>query len=256
MQTAALHALDLDGTYELRSVRADELQAFVQELRDGAYRGCNVTMPHKAAVASLCDELEDDASVLGVSNTVTAEDGRLYGANTDVEGFATGLRHAGLWPAPDARVVVVGAGGAAAAVTLALARVPAGHVTLVARNIRRAESVLERAAPGVPSAVVAWSPDAADAALLDADILVNATPLGRDDLPFDLAQLRSSCTVADVRYRPRPIALIAAAVALGHPATDGFEMLLSQGMLSLRRWTGLDPPWDVARDALLRALDA
>lgn len=256
MQTAALRALHVDGAYELRSMRADEVPAFAQELRDGAYRGCNVTMPHKAAMAALCDELEGDAAVLGVTNTVTVEDGRLSGANTDVEGFATGLRHAGLWPAPGARVVVLGAGGAAAAVTLALARAPAGHVTVVARSGGRAAALLERAAPHVPHDVVGWSTGAADVALPAADIVVNATPLGRDDLPLDLARLRPSCTVADVRYRPRPIALVDAAVAAGHPATDGFEMLLSQGMISLRRWTELEPPWDVARAALLGALGA
>lgn len=254
MQNAALRALGIDGTYEVREMQPGDLPGFMARVRAGDYQGCNVTIPHKAAVAALCDELEDDASVLGVCNTVLADAGALRGTNTDVAGFTAALQRAALWPAPGAAAVVFGAGGAAAAVSLALARVPVAQLTLVARSPDAAAATMRRAAGDVPHAAVGWSRSAAAGALATADIVVNATPAGLGDLPLDLHDLRPSCTVADVRYRPRPVDTVVAAAAAGLRACDGVEMLLWQGMLSLRRWTGMEPPWDAARAALLEAL--
>lgn len=262
MQTAALHAAGIEGSYELRDVGASELPAFFEAMRGGAYTGCNVTIPHKAAAAALCDRLEGDAGRLGVANTIRLHDGHLVGTNTDAEGFAMALRQAGLLPPPGSRAVVFGAGGAAAAVALALARVPLGRLTVVARRVHVAAEVARRSAPpaqGVIAVTAAWGAPPGEgpaAALREADIVVNATPLGVDDLPITLHELRPSCTVADVRYRPRPVDLVAAAAASGHPACDGAGMLLCQGMLSFATWTGLAPPWEAARAALMDALGA
>lgn len=254
MQNAALRALHIDGTYEVCDLDRTALAGFVSRMRDGAYKGCNVTIPHKAAMAALCDELEDDAAVLGVTNTVVVDEGRLRGTNTDAGGFAMALQRAGLAPAPGAHAVVFGAGGASAAVTLALARLPVARLTVVARHPAAAANMLARAAPGVSRATAGWTPGEVAGALHTADIVVNATPVGLADLPLDLDRLRRSCTVADVRYRPRPVDLVVAAAAAGLRACDGVDMLLCQGMLSLRRWTAMDPPWDAARAALMGAL--
>ncbi|HEX6539046.1 MAG TPA: shikimate dehydrogenase [Candidatus Dormibacteraeota bacterium] len=256
MHNAALQALHIDGTYEVCDLDRQALREFASRMRGGAYQGCNVTIPHKAAMAALCDELEDDAAVLGITNTVVADQGGLRGANTDVAGFATALRQADLWPEPGGDAVVFGAGGAAAAVALALARVPVGRITVVARTPGTAAAMLARAAPGVSCAEAGWTRAEAAGALHTADIVVNATPVGLDGLPLDLTRLRRSCTVADVRYRPRPVDVVAAAAAAGLRSCDGAGMLLCQGMLSLRRWTDMEPPWDVARVALLEALDS
>jgi shikimate dehydrogenase len=85
--------------------------------------------------------------------------------------------------------------------------------------------------------------------------VVNATPGGLAALPLRLDRLGAGCTVIDLRYRPRPVDLVAAAREAGLRACDGLEMLLQQGMLSFRRWTGLEPPWEEARAALLAAVD-
>ena len=256
MQNAALDAAGVEGVYERRELTADELPDFMEEMRRGAYRGCNVTIPHKRLAAELCDRLEGDAALLGVTNTVTVDGRQLIGANTDAAGFALSLRRAGLTPGAHARAVVLGAGGAAAAIVLALARLRVSRLTVVARDLEAAVAIARDAAPDVPSVAVQWNRNDARGALADADLVVNATPVGLHSLPIDVHNLRASCTVADVRYRPRPVDLVAAAAAAGKPAVDGVGMLLCQGMLSFSRWTGLEPPWDAAQAALLGALAA
>ena len=255
MQTAALHAAGLEGSYERREVTAAELPGFLEAMRRGAYRGCNVTIPHKRLAAELCDSLEGDAALLGVTNTVSVDGARLVGANTDAAGFALSLQRAGLTPGPGAHAVILGAGGAASAVVLALARLGVGRLTMVARRHEAARAIARDAAPGIASVAVEWSGDDARRELAEADLVVNATPAGLHSLPIDVHNLQPSCTVADVRYRPRPVDLVAAAAAAGHPALDGVGMLLCQGMLSFRRWTGLEPPWGAAEAALLDAIN-
>ena len=256
MQTAALRAAGLAGTYERRELATAELPEFMDSLRRGAYQGCNVTIPLKRPAADLCDVLEGDAKLLGVVNTVVADGTRLVGANTDANGFAMSLQRSGLRPASGARAVILGAGGAATAVALALARLGIGRLTLVARKSEAAVAVARAAAPGIPFGAAEWTWSSAGGPLSEADIVVNATPVGLHGLPIDVHNLRGSCTVADVRYRPRPVDLVAAATAAGHRALDGAGMLLCQGMLSFQRWTGLEPPWDAAEAALTDALEA
>ena len=256
MQNAALRAADVDGTYERREVAAAHLPEFMDSLRRGAYHGCNVTIPHKKRAAELCDQLEGDARRLGVTNTVIVDGTRLVGANTDALGFALSLQRAGLEPAHGAQAVVLGAGGAAVAVALALSRLGIGRLTVVARHPEAAGVVARVAAPGIPADTAEWSSASAAGPLSDADLVVNATPVGLHEMPIDVHRLQPSCTVADVRYRPRPVDLVAAAAAAGNPALDGVGMLLCQGMLSFRRWTGLEPPWGAAEAALMDALAA
>jgi shikimate dehydrogenase len=256
MQSAALQAAGVDGTYERCEVTAAALPGFMEAMRRGAYRGCNVTIPHKRLAAELCDSLEGDAQVLGVTNTVAVDGACLVGANTDAAGFALSLQRAGLSPAPGARAVILGAGGTAAAVALALARLRVAHLTVVARHLEAAVAIARDAAPDIPSMAVEWNRNDARRPLAEADLVVNATPVGLHSLPIDIQKLQASCTVADVRYRPRPVDLVIAAAAAGNAALDGVEMLLCQGMLSFRRWTGLEPPWDAAEAALVGALAA
>jgi shikimate dehydrogenase len=254
MQTAAMRACDLEGTYDLRDLAPAAVPSFVQELRDGVYDGCNVTIPYKAMLASACDQLTGDAALVGAVNTIVVDSNGLTGENTDAAGFERALETAGLWPPSGCRAVVLGAGGAAAAVTLALTRAPAAAVRVVARNPAAAEALASRLTTGADIQAVRWEEETVRATLANSDIVVNATSAGLAELPFVVRHLPASCTVADVRYRPRPVDLVAAAAAAGHRACDGLEMLLQQGMLSFTRWTGLTPPWAAARAALLEAV--
>lgn len=258
MQEAALRASGRQGSYELVNVDPAGLPGVLRDLRAGRWRGANVTAPYKRAISAVCDDLEGDAVVTGAVNTLTVtQQGRLAGDNTDAAGFELGLSANRLWPVPESRAVVVGAGGAAAAVLLALSRVPVLRVSVVARRINAARQLIdELAAAGVPGemAVALWDEDYLEPILRSADVVVNATSAGLDAMPFSPAHLQASCTVADVRYRPRPVDLVAAAEAEGLRACDGTDMLLHQGMLSFRRWTGEEPPYAAARAALDAAL--
>jgi shikimate dehydrogenase len=250
MQNAALRAGGLDWEYSIRDVSAAELPGVLDTLRRGEARGANVTIPHKRAVAALCDSLVGDAALTGAVNTVVVRDGSLEGHNTDVEGLELALRHEGLWPEPGAAVVVLGAGGAAAAAVLALARSQPAAITVAARRPGAADRLKFFSA--------SWNAEAIGDRLRSAGtaILVNATPAPLAELPVDLPALPDGCIVIDLRYRPRPVDLVAAARARGLRAADGLEMLLQQGMLSFALWTGMEPPAGVARMALREAVGA
>jgi shikimate dehydrogenase len=258
MQEAALHATGRQGSYEIVDVDAAGLPGVLRDLRAGRWRGANVTTPYKFAMASVCDQLEGDALTTGAVNTITVEaDGRLLGDNTDAIGFEMALSGRRLWPVPGSRALVVGAGGAAAAVLLALSRVPVVRSTVVARRINAARALIDGlAAGGVVGdmAVGLWDEDYLERLVATADIVVNATSAGLAAMPFNPAGLQASCTVADVRYRPRPVDLVAASLEAGLRSCDGVDMLLHQGMLSFRRWTGDEPPYDAGRRALDNAL--
>lgn len=249
MQNAALRACGLDWEYAIRDVPPDALGDVLAEMREGSLvRGANVTMPHKRTVAEACDELVGDAAITGAVNTVMVVDGRLVGDNTDARGLESALRADGLWPSAGASVVVLGAGGAAAAALLAFSRAQPGRIHLAARRPETARQLL----PQFGAAALAFEPGPVARALRGAPhgVLVNATPAGLSSLPVDVGALPESCTVVDLRYRPRPVDLVAAARARGLRACDGLGMLLHQGMLSFARWTGLEPPWAAARAAL------
>ncbi len=254
MQEAALRARGVEGSYRIVDVAPGELGAALARLRGGAARGANVTIPHKLAVAAACDRVEGDAALTGAVNTVVVEEGRLLGFNTDAAGLEGALRAAGLWPSPGGEAVVLGAGGAAAAAMLALGRVPVSRLWVAARRPEAAVELAGRLAAVVDAAPAPWDAGALEPLLGRAATVVNATPTGLAALPLRLDRLGAGCTVVDLRYRPRPVDLVAAATAGGLRACDGLEMLLHQGMLSFRRWTGLEPPWEVARAALLAAV--
>lgn len=254
MHEAFMRACGVEGGFELCDVSERDLPALLVRLRAGGYRGCNVTMPYKATLARACDELEGDGARLSAVNTLTWEGGRLVGGNTDPIGFERALRAQGLAPQPGFRGLVLGAGGAAAAVCLALDRLSAAEITVVARSASAARALAQRVRPGAAVRVAGWSPDLAAPHLPGLSIVVNATPVGLSLLPLHPRRLPPSCTVADVRYRPQPVDLVAAAREEGCPAVDGREMLLQQGALSFERWAGIPPPLEAGRNALEAAL--
>ena len=256
MHQAALAASGRNGSYDIVDVAPQMLPAVLRDLRAGRWRGANVTIPYKYALAAACDVLEGDALLTGAVNTITVEtDGHLVGDNTDAAGFEMGLSTRRMWPVPGSRAVVMGAGGAAVAVVLALSRVPVLRTVVVARRINTARALsdrLEKVEADISLAL--WDEDYLARHMATADIVVNATSIGLAGLPFAPAKLQASCTVADVRYRPRPVDVVVAAREAGLRACDGTDMLFHQGMLSFHRWTGEEPPYQAARLALDEAL--
>jgi len=207
-------------------------------------RGLSVTLPHKEDTAAAVDELSATAAALGAANTVVVVgDGRLRGENTDAAGFLASLADAEVDVA-GRRCVVRGAGGAARAVVWALAGAGATEVVVVpGRDRARAQATASLAGD------VGRVGTAAEVA--GAGIVVNATPLGLDggpDLAVDPALLGPGQVVVDLIPRPTT-ALLEAAGARGAQAVDGLGMLVHQGALAFRMWTGCEPPLDVMRAA-------
>ena len=256
MQRAALHARDIPGDYTVLDVTPDDLPGVLGQLRSGELGGCNVTIPYKAALAAACDRLEGDAAICQAVNTLLIHDGELIGDNTDARGFELALSHLRLRPEPGGRALVLGAGGGAAACVLALCRMRVEEVVVVARRPEQAEELCLRVSPDSARPLAWHDTDAIAIAAGEADMVVNAAATGVGGIPLTVDVLPSRCVVADLRYRPRPVDVVAAARARGLRATDGVEMLLFQGMLSFQRWTGADPPWHAARAALEQALAA
>lgn len=232
-----LEKLGIDGEYRARHVLPGSLADFFAKARtDAAWRGCNVTIPHKIAVLDLVDDPGDVRNSIGAMNTVLRQpNGSVIGTNTDAAGFFAPLADL---PLAGAHVAVIGTGGAAHAVLFALARARVGSVTLLARSVLKGAALLARF--GLRGEVVALS-----AKLPPVALLVNASPLGMIGQPpllLDLSPLPDAAIVYDLVYAPLDTALLAAADARGLRVIDGIEMLIGQAAIAFELFFGAAAP--------------
>ena len=251
IHNAAFEALGLDWTYVALPVEPGSVSAAVAGLRALGVAGANVTMPHKEAVADALDELTDDAERLRAVNTIELRGGRMVGHNTDAPGFARFLeRDAGFDPA-GRTAVLFGAGGAARACGLALARAGLTRLVVALREPARA-APLAAALDGFPTELQAVTFDrASDQA---ADLVINATPLGAHGETLPLPALRGDAIFVDLLYRPAVTPAQHAAREAGAGAFGGLGLLLHQAALSFELWTGQVPPLEVMSAAAVAAL--
>jgi shikimate dehydrogenase len=255
MHDAAFDAAGIDGRYVLLELEPDAVEAAVAEARGEGWLGLGVTAPYKQVVASLVDEVEPDALTIGaVNNVVRTNGGQLIGFNTDAPGFRAGVELAMGRSLEDARVVVMGAGGAAHAVVYACLDAGARSVVVGNRTVARAASLVQRFGDvwqGSLTALAADDPTLADA-LAGADLAVNATTVGMIDPGATIAieRLGPDATVFDLVYVPAETPLVAAARARGLRAANGSEMLIAQAAIAFERWTGVGGMADVMRQAV------
>jgi shikimate dehydrogenase len=253
IHNAAFRAVDLDWAYLAFEVPADGGAAAVEAMRALGIDGLSVTMPLKAEVAAAVDALSPDAEALAAVNTVVRQGTVLVGENTDGAGFVNALRiDEGFDPA-GRRCLVVGAGGAARAVVRALATSGAREVVVAARRPEAAAEAVALAGGVGRTGTV----DEADAA----DLVVNATPLGMQDvielepvLPVPEQRLGPGQVVADLVYHPLITPFVAAARRRGAVAVNGVGMLLHQAAVAFRLWTGEDAPLDAMSAAVVAEL--
>lgn len=259
MHNAALAQLGLEVTYEALRTSAAELPARVEALRGPEFLGANVTLPHKQAVVPLLDALEDAAAQIGAVNTIyKADDGALTGANTDAPALLDDLTEAGFNP-QGARVVLLGASGAARAAAYALAHTRIEALVVANRSLERAEELLADLLLAIsdqdgltifgeaPPPLIALSladPELAEE-LAVCDLLINATAVGWQpgETPLPDPPVGPDCLVYDMVYRPTRF--LAEAAARGAQTRDGRGMLVRQGALALTRFTGRVAPVDV-----------
>lgn len=248
IQNAAIEAAGVDGVYVAMQAREDQLAGLIQGIaRSGG--GGNVTLPHKERAASLLDRPNSTVRRTGACNTFWAEeDGTVVGDNTDVEGFRRALAEFLAKGAEGARVLMLGAGGAARAALVGLLEDGVDEVRILNRSVERARAVSRRI--GGERVRVVASPD--DLAGEDFDLVVNATRLGLsadDPLPLDLESVGQVGGVFDMVYGDDGTPFVAAARARGIPATDGHEMLIHQGAVAFERWWGVPAPLQAMRAA-------
>jgi len=251
IHNAAFAALGFDWVYVPMPVHPLQLFTALDGLAALGFAGANVTMPHKAAVADLVDDPSEDARRLHAVNTIVCHGDRLRGENTDAPGFERFLQiDAGFDPS-GRHALIFGAGGAARACALALARSGVASITVAARKTVHVTEVAEALEGfGVPVEAVAFEA----AAGVKADVVVNATPLGARGETLPIPPLDEGSLVVDLLYHPAVTPLQVQARAAGAAAFGGVGLLLHQAALSFQMWTGQPPPLEVMSAAALAAI--
>jgi shikimate dehydrogenase len=248
IHNAAFEAAGLDWRFVALEVAPGDCARALDGMRALGLGGLSVTTPHKDDVAALVDERSDDAAALAAVNCVVpVGGGRLRGENTDGPGFVAALREAGADPA-GRRCCVLGAGGAARSVVLALARAEAGEVVVVNRTPAKADAAAALAGP------LGRVGRAADE-VREADLIVNATSVGMGDgggIPLDPSLLRDGQIVAELVVHPVRTPLIEAATQAGCTVIDGVGMLVHQAAVAWELWTGAPPPLAAMQAAVRR----
>jgi shikimate dehydrogenase len=257
MHESAASALGIELRYERFEVAPDELADAVERKHEAGIDGYNLTVPHKEAIMALIDEVAPAARAIGAVNTVARVDGRYIGHNTDAPGLVRSLEEAGV-QVGDARVVVVGAGGAARAAVVGLANAGASEITVLSRRPEQGEALVRSLGAHVECALDAAPLSEASWSFETATLLVQATSATLESNPGAFAfaaalpidALPAEAAVVDMVYKPLKTSVLTRAEERGLSIVDGLGMLLHQGAIAFEMWTGFEPPLDVMRSAL------
>ncbi len=243
----------IDGSYEAIDVAPADLPAFFERLRRGEFAGGNVTIPHKEAVFALCDSVDPLATTIGAVNTLVVRDGKVHGTNTDYLGFLGNLdANAPGWSDGPNDALIIGAGGAARAVLVALRRRDGGKVHVLNRTLEKAQALVDE----IDGPFEAHGFDAFPALARHIGLVVNTTSIGMHGSRFDwldLGLLAETTLVTDIVYTPLVTPLLADAEAHGLKTVDGLGMLLHQAVPGFEAWFGTRPSVTPALRALVQA---
>ena len=260
IQQAALDHLGIDARYEAWPVPPEQLADKVSRMRSDDVLGGNVTVPHKEAVIPLLNSLDRWAESVGAVNTIVNRDGEMCGYNTDSHGFVQGLKEAS-FEASGAGVLILGAGGAARGVVLALAELKVKSIAIANRTAGRAEklaSELEGKVPRVKTLALDGGTLGPEA--LRSNLIVNCTSLGmkhspqEPDTPLGAEYFSQGSLAYDLVYNPLETPFLREAKRAGARTMGGLTMLVHQGVAGFKLWTGRDAPADVMMKAAESAL--
>lgn len=257
MQNAAFERLGLNWCYLPFLVVKEQVGAAVEAVRALNLVGINVTMPFKEAVIPFLDEVTKEAGFVQAVNTIHQAHGRLTGYNTDGEGFVRSLKDDASFETAGATVFLLGAGGAARAIANSLAKYGVSSVTILNRTVDSAiefSQGLKKRFPHLETNPRSFKNEFYSL-LKDADIVINATPLGRvsmKEMPISAGNLTPGQFVCDLATSPKT-AFLEAARERGCRTLDGLGMLVYQGAAAFKIWTGLDAPVEVMWEATRRA---
>ena len=256
MEEAGFAAKGLDFRYLTIKVNEGDLGAAMQGLRAMHMRGINLTIPHKVEVLKYLDELSEAAEIIGAVNVVVNNDGKLWGENTDGKGFLTSLKDAGV-SLQCKTIMILGAGGAARAISVECALAGAGKIIIANRDSKRGQALVDLLKEKTPAAVeyIPWQ--GAIAVPQGTHILVNATSVGlfpninqKPDINYD--SITSDMVVTDVIFNDPNSLFLQAAAARGAQTINGLGMLVNQGALNFTLWTGEEAPLEIMTEALKR----
>ncbi len=258
MQNAAFSVAGLNYVYVPFRLPRGSARACAVAMREMGIRGLNVTVPHKVDIIPFLDWVDPCALRIGAVNTIVNDAGVLQGHNTDAAGFMRGLEGGGV-DVRGRRVIVVGAGGASRAVTMALVDGGAA-VTVLNRDADRAAALAADVSrnAGCPMEHSRLDEESLTVALRGASLLVNTTTVGmhpRTEMsPVGAEHLRRDLTVCDIVYNPPETMLLRQARECGARVISGVEMLVGQGALAFELWTGVPAPVEVMRSAVREEL--
>ena len=250
MVEAAYRHHGLDARYLNCDVLAADLGAAVRGAAAMGWAGFNCSLPHKVAVVEHLDGLADSAAVIGAVNCVVRRDGAYIGENTDGQGFIDALRE--VRDPAGASIVLFGAGGAARAVAVEAALAGATSITVVNRDAGRGWTLAALLSERTPAEAELITWNRTFAVPEDTDIVINATSIGLFPdvdarLDLDPETLRPGMVVADIIPNPPRTPLIREAEARGCTVLDGLGMLVNQGAIGVRHWTGVEADRTVMR---------
>jgi shikimate dehydrogenase len=262
-QQSALDYYHLDIRYEVWETSPGEIGSTVVKLREPQNLGANVTVPHKEAVLPLLDELDNMASLIGAVNTIAKRDDRLIGFNTDAYGFVEALGKVGHFDPRGKSAVILGAGGAARAISFALVNKGVSSLIIINRTLERAKTLADSLRSYIRNsslrseglkteiAVSPWYEANMPYTLSHCHLIVNCTTTGlryssqEGQSPLSIEMIPKGALVYDLVYNPSPTPLLQLAQKAGARTLSGLAMLVYQGAASFELWTGRKAPIDI-----------
>lgn len=254
-----LEKYQIDGTYDAIRIEKNNLLTDVQKLVDQGFAGFNVTIPHKEEIFKLCDYRSKSANITGAVNTVIiTKDGKLFGHNSDVDGFLNNLKNS----QPDFDLknktsFVIGAGGAARAIVYGLIKSGVNKIFITNRSFERAEKLIadfNNFSAKNSCEIKFLNLENFSKKLSDCDLLVNSTALGmvgQEKLELDLENLNKAAIVYDIVYKPLITDLLALAQKRGNKIVTGIGMLIQQALIGFEAWFGKKPEVDNQLEKIL-----
>jgi len=251
IHNAAFRELNLDCTYIAYKVPKGELVAGIESLKKIKISGFNVTIPHKVEMVKLLDNVDEVCSVVGATNTVSYENGKLMGYNTDMEGFLDPIRKRNL-PIKDSNILLLGAGGATRAIIAGFAKEKAKKITIANRTLQNANYMVQFAHKiGIDANAITI--DQVGESASEYNFIVNSTSVGMKDESslISTKKINEKSVVYDIVSKPINTDLIKQSKKNGATIIYGYEMLLGQAARAFKIWHGIDAPYETMKKSIL-----
>jgi len=257
MQNAAFKHLSINAEYKLFSLQEKELPDFFKDFKKNNICGLNVTVPYKQKVQPFLDKISPEAKLIGAVNTIRCTSVGLEGFNTDGDGFLKHLKEDLKFNPQGKTIAVLGAGGASRAVSVSLARCGPKKIALYDIEKEKLIGLAAHLKDNFKGTQIIASDSIGGLGILQADLVVNATPIGmkeKDPCLLSADLINNKTLFYDVVYNPKETKLLKLARESGAATSNGIGMLLYQGVMAFEIWTGQSAPVDVMRKALMEGI--